>query len=95
MPKQLTDMVEYRKYEKRRAGKKIEFGPIVQQIVKSGQFWGVTEVHQNLVKEQVTRFRTLNLLKAATNSGQLGIVEDEGRLRFADPKLVAKLFEKK
>jgi hypothetical protein len=65
MTKELKELQEKGKLGvKKVGGKKIEFGPIVQKIVSSGLGWSVKEVHTQLVKGKVTRFRTMKLLNA-------------------------------
>lgn len=50
---------------KRKGGKKVDFAPIVQQIIQSGQYYSVREVHvrKDMVNQQVSRFRTMKLLQ--------------------------------
>jgi len=81
MPKTLAQLKDAKTPVKRKT-RKIDFKPIVQQIVQSGQFWSIHEVHTQLVKEQVSRFRVYKLLLIASAGKRLQVLEYKGKFYF-------------
>jgi len=72
MTKELKELREKGKLGVKKAGgKKIDFQPILAKIIQSGLGWSVKEVHENLVKNKVTRFRTMKLLNAQCEKKRL------------------------
>jgi len=86
MPKPIAELKDAKTPTKRKGGRKIQFAPIVAQIVQSGQFWSVKEVHEQLVKEQVSRFRTMRLLQTAVAGKRLRVLEDGGKYYYGPPE---------
>lgn len=87
--KDIKELVEKGKLNVKRAGgKKIDFIPVVQKIIASGQGWTVKEVHEKLVKNKVTRMRTMKLLNAQAIKGNLTRVLLGGSFYYADSKKV-------
>jgi len=64
MPKTLKELENAKRNVKRAAGQKIQFAPIAQKIITSGQYYTVSEVWKSpdLVNKKVSRFRTMKLL---------------------------------
>ena len=85
--KDLKELVEKGKLNVKRAGgKKIDFVPIVQKIIASGQGWSVKDVHEKLVKNKVTRMRTMKLLNAQCIKNNLERVLLGGSFYYIDKK---------
>ena len=72
-------------------GKKLDFAPIVQKILKSGQGFTVKEVHEskNLVNQVLSHQRTYKLLMKEVKAGTLS------RTQVAKDILYHKPFETK
>ncbi len=85
-PKKLSEIKSPKRGVVKVGGKKIEFNLIIQQINQSHLYWGVSEVHKDLVKGKVTRFRTLKLLEKGSKDGKLDMVSENGTYYFG-PKL--------
>lgn len=85
MPKSLQELKNAKRDVKRAGGKKIEFSAIIQLIQKSGEYWTVTEVHKQLVKQKIGRFRTMKLLNGACATKKLERLYDNGRFYYGAP----------
>jgi len=87
--KDIKELVEKGKLGVKRAGgKKVDFVPIVQKIIASGQGWSVKDVHEKLVNGKVTRMRTMKLLNAQCIKNNLERVLVQGAFYYVDKKLV-------
>jgi peptide methionine sulfoxide reductase MsrA len=82
MPKSLQELANAKRNVKKVGGKKIDFKVVVQKIIESGQYWTVSEVHQQLVQKKVGRFRTMKLLNAACTTKKLERLYDNGKFYY-------------
>ena len=88
MTKELKELQEKGKLGvKKVGGKKIDFAPVVQRIISSGQGWSVKEVHTQLVKNKVTRFRTMKLLNAQCTKKNLERFLENGTFYYTSYQL--------
>ena len=85
MPKTLKQLSNAKRGVKRAGGKKIDFKPIVQRIVKSGQYYSVTEVWKSMVQKKVGRYRTMRLLNAQCVKGKLERLLEKGTFYYGIP----------
>jgi len=89
--KDIKELVEKGKLGVKRAGgKKIDFVPVTQKIIASGQGWSTKDVHENLVHGKVTRMRTMKLLNAQCIKGNLERVLENGTFYYVDKKALQK-----
>ena len=86
MPKSLAELKNAKRGVKKAGGRKIVFAPIVQSIVASGLYYTVKEVHETLVKKQVSRFRTMKLLNNAVAGHRLTRLYENGRFYYGKPE---------
>lgn len=82
MPKSLQELANAKRNVKKVGGKKIDFKVVVQKIIESGQYWTVSEVHQQLVQKKVGRFRTMKLLNGACTARKLERLYDNGKFYY-------------
>jgi peptide methionine sulfoxide reductase MsrA len=82
MPKSLQELANAKRNVKKVGGKKIDFKVVVQRIIESGQYWTVSEVHQQLVQKKVGRFRTMKLLNGACAAKKLERLYDNGKFYY-------------
>ena len=90
VPVNLEELKDAIRDYKKVAGKKIEWQPIVQQIVQSKQFWTVKEVHEQLIKKQIGRFRTMKLLNGSCTVKKLEKLYQNGRFYYGAPTTTTK-----
>ena len=86
MPKNLSQLQNAKRNVKRAGGKKIDFKPIAQQIIKSSQYYTVSEVWKDLVQKKVSRFRTMKLLNAQVAGHRMTRLWMDGKFYYGAPE---------
>jgi len=86
MPKSLTQLKNAKRNVKRAGGKKVDFKPIAQKIIQSGEYYTVSEVWKNLVQKKVSRFRTMKLLNAQVRGHKMTRLWMDGRFYYGAPE---------
>lgn len=88
MPKSLEQLKEAKRGVKKAGGQKIKFAPILDAIIKSGQYFTKREVweSQNLVNKKVTLFRTKKLLDNAVLGRRLTRLYQDGKFYYGVPE---------
>ncbi len=88
-PKKLSELKNAQRNVTKAGGKKVDFGAIVSEIVKSKLFWSVSEVHTQLIQKRIGRVRTLNLLNGASGKGhKLERLYENGKFLYGDATLL-------
>lgn len=86
MPKTLEQLKGAERGVKKAGGQKIDFKPIVAQIIKSGNYYTVSEVWTKLVHKKVGRYRTMRLLNAQCAKGKMERLYEKGTFYYG-PKI--------
>ena len=81
-------MKDAKRNVKKAAGKKIDFGPVAQKIIVSGQYYTATEVFENadLVNKKVGRFRTMKLLNNQVKGRKMTRLYMDGKFYYGKPE---------
>ena len=77
MPISIKEAVNLPKQQPERA--KVDWAEVIQEIVKSEEFWSVMEVTEIFVENKVKKFRTKTVLDRAVEEGLLTRVWDKKR----------------
>jgi len=86
MPRTLKQLAGAKRGVKKAGGQKIDFKPIAQAIIKSGNYYTVSEVWKNLVHKKVGRYRTMRLLNAQCVKGKMERLLEKGVFYYG-PKI--------
>jgi len=81
-PKKLSEMKTPNRTMNKVGGKKIEFSTIIQTINQGDLYYSCSEVHKDLVKGKIGRFRTLKLLNLSYQQRKIDRVYDEGKFQY-------------
>ena len=85
LPKTISEILKSgRIVTGRIGGKKLDFAPVIAEIIKSNAAWTVKDVHQNLVKSKLSRQRVYKLLEKAVKDKQLFKMELNGEGNYFD-----------
>jgi len=92
MPKSLAELKDAKRNVKKAAGKKIDFQPVVQMILKSGQYFTKREVWSSpeMVNKKVSLFRTKKLLDSQVAGRRLTRLYMDGKFYYGAPEQVQK-----
>jgi len=88
MPKTLGELKDAKRGVKKAAGKKIDFEPIAQMIIRSGQYFTKREVWSspNMVNKRVSLFRTKKLLDAKVAGRRMTRLYMDGKFYYGAPE---------
>ena len=85
MPISKDEFAKLEKVSDRTGGKKVDWEKIATEIVDSGLFYSVKEVHQNLVEKAVTPVRCRGALETLVKAGQLSKRFDGRKWYYGEP----------
>ena len=86
MPKSLSELKDAKRNVKKAGGKKIDFQPILAQIIKSGAYYTKREVYETMVDKKVSLFRTKKLLDNAVTGRRLTRLYQDGKFYYGAPE---------
>lgn len=88
MPKSLAELKDAKRNVKKAAGKKIDFAPVAQMILKSGQYYTKREVWNSpeMVNKKVSLFRTKKLLDSYVAGRKMTRLYLDGKFFYGAPE---------